>query len=98
MEQKKPTKPPLPDCHEGQEASKRFAATMTKLLTVPRATLIEREKTYRKQVGCQSESAWSKRKILQDALTKLQADKQDIDSKLLEVQEELSKRQKQQDP
>ena len=98
MEQKKPTKPPLPDCHQGQEAAQRFGTTMAKLLTVPRATLIERENTYRKQVDANPNRRGPKRKILQGALSKLQADKQDIDSKLLEVQGELSKRQKQQDP
>jgi hypothetical protein len=97
MEQKKPTKP-LPDCHTGDDAAQRFAATMTKLLAVPRATLIEREAAYRQQVEANPNRRGPKRKILQDALAKLQADKQDIDNTLLKVQEELSKRQKRQDP
>ena len=45
----KPTKP-LPACIEGPEASRRFGGVMTKLLSVSKATLTEREKAYRKQV------------------------------------------------
>ena len=96
MEQQKPTKP-LPDCHEGQEAFQRFDATMTKLLSVPRSTLMQRESEYRKQVDANPNRRGPKRKTLEDALTKLQADKQAIDNALLEVQEGLSKRQKKQD-
>jgi hypothetical protein len=49
MKPEEPTKP-LPECIEGPEAFERFDAVMTTLLSVPRSTLVEREKAYRKKV------------------------------------------------
>jgi len=41
---------PLPECHEGPEAFKRFDALVDSVLAVPRATLVRRERAYRKKV------------------------------------------------
>ena len=57
----KPTRP-LPECIEGPESSQRFAATVTKLLSVPRAVLLERENAYRKQVDANPKRRGPKRK------------------------------------
>ena len=41
----------LPECHEGPEASAQFDKAMRSLLSVPRSTLVRREKVYRKKVA-----------------------------------------------
>ena len=43
-------KPDLPECHEGPEASAQFDKAVRDLLSVPRSTLVRREKAYRKKV------------------------------------------------
>jgi hypothetical protein len=40
---------PLPECIEGPEAFRRFDEGMTKILSVPRSTLVRRERAYRKK-------------------------------------------------
>ena len=60
MKTKSPT--PLPECIEGPEAFKRFDATMTALLSVPHATLVRREKAYRKKVDANPNRRGPKRK------------------------------------
>ena len=61
----KPSDPakPLPECIEGPEASQRFDGVMTKLLSVSKATLVEREKEYRKQVAANPNRRGPKRKV-----------------------------------
>jgi len=85
---------PLPDCTEGPEASERFAAIVTKLLSVPRAVLMEREKVYRKQADANPKRRGPKRKskivtAQQELLSKLQDQKQAIDNKLVDVEQEI---------
>ncbi|MGD0498250.1 MAG: hypothetical protein ABSC23_07425 [Bryobacteraceae bacterium] len=41
---------PLPECHEGPEAFQRFDALVDSVLAVPHATLVRRERAYRKKV------------------------------------------------
>jgi len=88
----------LPECVEGPEAFQRFDAGVSKLLAVPRSVLMEREAAYRKQVDANPQRRGPKRKseILaaaqQAALTKLEAEKQAIDNKIVDVQRELLKR------
>ena len=84
MEHAKPTKA-LPACVEGLEAAQGFAATVTKLLTVPRAVLMEREKAYRKQVDANPKRRGPKRKseivmAQQAILSELQDQKRDINN------------------
>ena len=52
----------LPECVEGPEAYQRFDTTVTKLLTVAKETLLEREKQYRKQVDANPRRRGPKRK------------------------------------
>ena len=40
----------LPECIEGPEAFRRFDEGMKQILSVPRSTLIRRERAYRKKV------------------------------------------------
>ena len=95
MEQQKPNKP-LPECAQGPEASQRFADAMSKLLTVPRAVLMERENAYRKQVDANPRRRGRKRKAevmaQQELLSKLQDQKRGIDNALVDVQTEILKR------
>ncbi len=44
----------LPDCHEGPEAYERFDATMSALLSVPKKTVVRRQKAWRKKVDAVS--------------------------------------------
>jgi hypothetical protein len=43
------TEPATPDCHEGTEAFKRFDEGVRQILSVPRSTLVRRERTYKKK-------------------------------------------------
>jgi hypothetical protein len=87
-----------PECAEGLEAFQRFDAAVSKLLAVPRAVLMKREAAYRKQVDANPHRRGPKRKseILaadqQAALANLEAEKQAIDSKIVDVERELLKR------
>ena len=40
---------PLPECIEGPEAFGRFDEAVRKVLSVPRSTLVRRERAYRKK-------------------------------------------------
>jgi hypothetical protein len=86
---------PLPECAEGPEAFQWFDAAMTKLISVPRAVLMEREAAYRKQVDANPRRRGPKRKsevlatAQREALAKLQAEKQAIDNKLADVERAL---------
>ncbi len=53
----------LPECHEGPDASRRFDAEVGFLLSVPRATIQQREKEYREQVQKNPNKRGPKRKI-----------------------------------
>lgn len=52
----------LPDCHEGPEAYERFDATMSLLLAVPKATILKKQKAYRKNVDANPNRRGPKRK------------------------------------
>jgi hypothetical protein len=52
----------LPDLHEGPEASARFDKAVRDLLSVPRSTLVRREKAYRKKVAANPRKRGPKRK------------------------------------
>ena len=85
-----------PECAEGPEAFQRFNAAMSKLLAVPRAVLMEREATYRKQVDANPRRRGPKRKVeiqaaQREALARLEAEKQAIDNKIGDVQRALLK-------
>ena len=54
---------PFPDCHEGPEAYERFDATMALLLTVPKSTILRKQKAYRKKVDANPNRPGPKRKI-----------------------------------
>jgi len=40
---------PLPECHEGPEAFHRFDNVVRQILSVPRSTLVRRERAYKKK-------------------------------------------------
>jgi hypothetical protein len=52
----------LPDCHEGPQAAQRFDEAMRSLLSVPRSTLLKREKAYRQKVEANPKRRGPKRK------------------------------------
>ena len=52
----------LPECHEGPGAYKRFDATMSALLSVPKSLLLRRLKAYRKKVDANPKRRGPKRK------------------------------------
>ena len=52
----------LPACHEGPEATKRFDDEVRFLLSVPRSTMLKREKTYRAKVAKNPNRRGPKRK------------------------------------
>jgi hypothetical protein len=58
-----PAATPLPDCVEGPEARSRFDSAMSELLSVPRSTLVRREKAYRKKVENNPNRRGPKRKV-----------------------------------
>jgi hypothetical protein len=39
----------LPDCHEGPEAFRRFDEGVRQMLSVPRSTIVRRERAYKKK-------------------------------------------------
>jgi hypothetical protein len=58
----------LPECHEGPEAYRRFDATMSALLSVPKSLIARRQKAYRKKVDANPNRRGPKRKSeIQDA-------------------------------
>ena len=52
----------LPECHEGAEAYEHFDATMSALLSVPKTTILKRQKAYRKKVDANPNRRGPKRK------------------------------------
>ena len=52
----------LPDCNEGPAASAQFDKAVRNLLSVPRSTLVRREKAYRKKVAANPNKRGPKRK------------------------------------
>lgn len=54
---------PLPECHEGPEAAKRFDVEMDRVLSVPRALIERRERAYRKKVDANPNRRGPKRKV-----------------------------------
>ncbi len=40
---------PLPDCIEGSEAFRRFDEGVRQILSIPRSTLVRRERAYKKK-------------------------------------------------
>jgi hypothetical protein len=40
---------PLPECHEGPEAFLRFDNVVRQIISVPRSTLVRRERAYKKK-------------------------------------------------
>lgn len=87
---------PLPECAEGKEAFQRFDSAVSKLLSVPKAVLLQREAEYRAQVDANPRRRGPKRKTEiqaeQAALAKAQAEKQAIDNALVDVRTEILKR------
>jgi hypothetical protein len=53
----------LPECIEGPEAFRRFDQGMTQILSVSHATLVRREKKYRKTVDANPNRRGPKRKV-----------------------------------
>ena len=53
---------PLPECHEGPEASKRFEATMAAILAVPKSLILRRQRAWRKKVDANPNRRGPKRK------------------------------------
>jgi hypothetical protein len=45
-----PDTEPLPECHEGPEAAKRFDSELSFVLSVPRPLIERRQRAYRKMV------------------------------------------------
>ena len=41
----------FPDCHEGPDAFRRFDDGVRQILSVPRSTLVRRERAYKKKVA-----------------------------------------------
>lgn len=86
----------LPECIEGPEAVRRFKATMTKLLSVPHAVLVERLKEHRRSVDSNPNRRGPKRKSelqeRRELLAKLQAERQALDEAIAKVQEELAEK------
>ncbi len=52
----------LPECHEGPEASERFEATMSAILTVPKSLILRRQRAWRKKVDANPNRRGPKRK------------------------------------
>jgi len=54
---------PLPECHEGPEAFRRFDNAVRHALSVPHSTLVRRERAYRKKVDANPNRRGPKRKV-----------------------------------
>jgi hypothetical protein len=52
----------LPECHEGPEAYERFDATMSAFLSVPKSTILRKQRAYRKKVDANPNRPGPKRK------------------------------------
>ena len=53
----------LPECIEGPQAFERFDESIRGILSVPRSTLVRREKAYRKKVASNPNRPGPKRKL-----------------------------------
>jgi hypothetical protein len=56
-------KPHTPEYIEGPEAATRFDAMMEKLFSIPRSTIVRREKAYRKKVDANPNRRGPKKKV-----------------------------------
>ena len=54
---------PLPEMHEGPEAFQRFDEGVKQILSVPRSTLVRRERAYKKKVAANPNRRGPKPKI-----------------------------------
>ena len=54
---------PLPECHEGKDAFRRFDEGVRQVLSVPRSTLVRRERAYKKKVAANPNRRGPKPKI-----------------------------------
>lgn len=52
----------FPECHEGPEAYKRFDAVMSAFLSVPKITILRKQRAYRKKVDANPNRRGPKRK------------------------------------
>lgn len=52
----------LPECHEGPDACERFDATMSAFLSVPKSTILKKQRAYRKKVDANPNRRGPKRK------------------------------------
>lgn len=86
----------LPECIEGPEAGKRFQAVMTKILSVPRAVIVERLKEHRRSVESNPNRRGPRRSnellAQRELLTKLQAERQALDETIAKVQAKLAEK------
>jgi hypothetical protein len=55
---------PLPECHEGPEAFRRFDDAVRQALSVPRSLIERRERAYRKKVDANPNRRGPKRKAV----------------------------------
>jgi hypothetical protein len=58
---------PLPVCHEGPEAFRRFDDSVRQALSVPRSVIERRERAYRKKVDANPNRRGPKRKVTPSA-------------------------------
>lgn len=58
---------PLPECHEGPEAYRRFEEGVRQALSVPRSTLDRRERAYKKRVAANPVKRGPKPKVTRSA-------------------------------
>jgi hypothetical protein len=54
---------PLPECHEGPEAFRRFDDAVRQALSVPHSLIERRERAYRKKVDANPKRRGPKRKV-----------------------------------
>lgn len=53
----------LPECHEGAEAFRQFDEGVRQILSVPHATLVRRERAYKKKVAANPNRRGPKPKV-----------------------------------
>jgi len=58
-----PTTAALPECIEGPEASRQFDEGVRQILSVPRSTLVRRERAYKKKVAANPNRRGPKPKV-----------------------------------
>jgi hypothetical protein len=57
----------LPECIEGPEAFERFDKSVRGILSVPRSTIVRRERAYRRKVASNPNRPGPKRKVKNSA-------------------------------